>query len=103
MSWRPRYALELQSAMPPYSSLKLWLCTSTDCRGQMQQMPMESIQALDVALMHGTALNPACTPFGRNFFFQVNKSAPLTSSSHLSQDQRPTVILQVRYTCQSFC
>jgi len=37
---------------------------------QLQQIPQDAIQALDVALMHALNYAPQCTPFGRNFFFE---------------------------------
>ncbi len=49
-----------------------WLdnCSVAPCRGDgAPDIPQDAIQALDVALKHGTLLNPLCTAVNRAFFF----------------------------------
>lgn len=42
----------------------------SDCRGEgPPELPQDAVQALDVALKHGTLLNPMCTAVNHGFFF----------------------------------
>ena len=56
------------------NSHKSWI-RSCICRGGgPPELPQDAIQALDVALKHGTLLNPMCTGINHSFYFYDPKT-----------------------------
>ena len=56
------------------------------CRGRYAgtEFPQDAVQALDVALKHGTALNPECHAVARAFFFRGSQTKSISNGAEVS-------------------
>ena len=65
------------------------LSTCMLCRGESSgaEVPQDAIQALDVALKHGTALRDDCESLARAFFFRNSPSFSIGNGAEVRLTQ----------------